>query len=78
MTTRKTSKEWIVKQCFDAFRDAQGNPGQHKEPVPSFDTPMTKEEALKALQDIEAQRPQKDFSIRRITRVVQLGHGPTG
>jgi hypothetical protein len=46
--------------------------------VPGFDTPMTKEEALKALQDIEAQRPQKDFSIRRITRVVQLGHGPTG
>ena len=67
-------KEWIVMQCFDAFRDANGNPGQQKEPVPGFDTPMTKEDALKALRGIEAQRPQEEFSIRRIEPVVQLDH----
>ena len=68
------SKEWIVMQCFDTFRDATGNPGQHKEPVPGFDTPMTKEDALKALRGIEAQKPGEDFSIRRIAPVVQLEH----
>ncbi len=29
-------------QCFDAFKDAHGNPGQHKEPLTGFDTPMLK------------------------------------
>jgi len=32
-------KEWILVQCFDPFRDAQGNPGERKEPVPDLDTP---------------------------------------
>ncbi len=67
-------KEWIVMQCFDASRDAQGNPGEHKEPVPGLDTAMTKEDALKAFHAIEAQRPGEDFSIRRIAPVVQLDH----
>ncbi len=59
-------------QCFDAFKDAQGNPGQHKEPVPGFDVPMTKIDALKALHDMEAQRPNEEFSIRRIAPVIEL------
>ena len=67
-------KEWILVQCFDPFRDAQGNPGEHKEPVPDLDTPMTKQAALKALQEIEAQRPGEDFSIRRIGPVIKLNH----
>ena len=70
MTTRNGSKEWIVMQCFDAFLDAQGNPGEHKDPMPGFDTPMTKDEALMALEAIEKQRPHEDFSIRRIAPVI--------
>ena len=65
-------KEWIVMRCIDAYRDADGNPGQQKEPVPGLDTPMTKEEALTALREIEALRPGEDFSIRRIAAVLPL------
>jgi len=66
-------KEWILVQCFDAFRgDAHGDPGEHKEPVPDLDMPMTKQAALQALQEKEAQRPDEDFSIRRIAPVIQL------
>ena len=67
-------KEWILMQCFDAFRDAQGNAGQHKEPVTGFDAPMTKQAALNALLEIEGQRPNEDFSIRRIAPVIQLAN----
>lgn len=67
-----TAKQWIVMQCFDAFKDAHGDPGQHKEPVPGYDTPMTKAEALKVLEDIEQQRPDEDFLIRRIAPVVDF------
>ncbi|RLA54441.1 MAG: hypothetical protein DRR42_01745 [Gammaproteobacteria bacterium] len=65
-------KEWILMQCFNAFRDAQGNAGEQKEPIPGFDTPMTKQAALKALREIEARRPGEDFSIRRIAPVIHL------
>ncbi len=62
-------KEWIILQCLNAFRDAQGNPGQHKVPVPGYDTPMTREEARNALSKIEKLRPDDDFSARRIAEV---------
>lgn len=65
-------KEWIVVHCVDAYRDAAGNPGQHKVPVPGLDTPMSRDEALQALRRIEAERPGHDFSIRRIATVVSL------
>jgi len=59
-------KEWVVMQCLDAFQDAQGNKGEHKIPVPGYDTPMTKEEALQALEIVEQKNPGLDFSIRRM------------
>lgn len=62
--------EWIVVHCLDAFRDASGQPGEHKVPVPGYDTPMTKSNALKALRRIEADRPGEDFSIRRVADVL--------
>ena len=65
-------KEWIVMRCIDAYHDSAGHPGQHKEPVPGLDAPMTREEALIALREIEALRPGEDFSIRRIARVLPL------
>ena len=65
-------KEWVVMHCLDAFKDAHGNTGQHKVILEGYDTPMTKEDALEALNSIEAQRPNEDFSIRRIAEVVNL------
>jgi len=59
-------KEWIVMHCINAFRDADGNKGEHKVPVAGYDLSMTKEEALNALHEIEQAQPKKDFSIRRI------------
>ena len=70
--TGEESKEWIVMQCIDAYRDAQGDPGEHKQPVPGLDTPMTRSEALQALEDIEQRRPGEDFSIRRVAPVVPI------
>lgn len=64
--------QYIVMQCLDAFKDAHGNPGQHKEPVAGFDMPMNKTDALAALKSIEAQRPGEDFSLRRIAPVIQF------
>lgn len=62
-------------QWFDAFRDENGNPGEHKIPVSGYDTPMTKSEALEALRLIEADRPGVDFSIRRIAGIVHFPNG---
>jgi len=55
--------------CLNAFKDAQGNVGEHKIPLEGYDTPMTKSDALKALQKVEASRPDEDFSIRRLADV---------
>ena len=54
-------------QCLDAFRDAHGNPGQHK--VPVYDTAMIREKALKVLREIQERRPDDEFSMRPITNV---------
>jgi len=48
--TGEERKEWIVMQCIDAYRDAQGDPGEHKKPVPGLDTPMTRSEALQSFE----------------------------
>ena len=63
--------KWVLMQCLDAFKDAQGNPGVHKVPVPGYD-PMSKAEARQALAAIEAERPDEDFSIRKLAEVVNL------
>ncbi len=59
-------------QCFDAYNDAQGDSGQHKEPLAVFDTPMLKTEALKALNQFAQRFPDKDFSIRRVASVLEF------
>ena len=59
-------KDWIVMHCLNAFKDANGNPGEHKIPLSGYDTPMTKTVALEALAEVEAARPNEDFSIRRL------------
>jgi len=56
--------------CLNAYKDAQGKPGEHKMPLEGYDTPMTKSDALKALQRVEASRPKEDFSIRRLSDVL--------
>lgn len=48
----KGSGKYIVMHCLNAFRDAHGNPGEHKIPLAGYDTPMTKVEALKALKKV--------------------------
>ena len=63
------AREWIVLHCLDAWRDANGNPGQHKVPLVGYDKPMTYAAAWEALQQIEAERPDEDFSIRRLAEV---------
>jgi hypothetical protein len=62
----KGSDLWIVIHCLDAFRDAHGNPGEHKIPLKGYDTPMTKKEALKALKNVVKAHPNEDFSIRQV------------
>jgi len=52
--------------CLNAFRDADGSEGEHKVPLTGYDESMTKEEALKVLDEVERARPNQDFSIRRI------------
>lgn len=64
--------EWIVVQCFDAYRNPDGTPGQDKRPVAGFDTPMSKADALDALRRLERERSEEDFSIRRLGDVVNL------
>lgn len=59
--------------CLNAFTDAKGNPGQHKIPLSGYDTPMTKAVALEALAEVEAARPNEDFSIRRLGDLLPLG-----
>lgn len=59
-------KQWIVMHCLDAFKDANGQAGEHKIPLEDYDTPMTKATALEALAKIEQARPHEDFSIRRL------------
>jgi hypothetical protein len=66
------SREWIVMHCLDAFRDASGQPGQHKVPLAGYDQPMSYREAWEALAKIEAERPTEDFSIRRLADVLPL------
>jgi hypothetical protein len=66
------SGKWIVMHCLDAWRDANGNPGEYKIPLAGYDTPMTKAQALKALSDVEKARPNEDFSIRQIAKVHSL------
>ncbi|MGB7297700.1 MAG: hypothetical protein WBD34_00105 [Burkholderiaceae bacterium] len=73
-------REWIVMHCLDAYKDAFGNPGEHKVPLAGYDTPMTKADALKALALVERARPGEDFSVRRLSGnaapAIQLGrHG---
>ena len=68
-----TSRAWILMQCIDATRDDYGNLIEENEPVPGFDTPMSKTEALKALQEIKHQRPDVDFSIKRVALVIPFG-----
>jgi len=63
-------KQWIVMHCLNAFKDAHGKAGEHKIPLEGYDTPMTKTEALKALNDVEKTRPNEDFSIRRLSDVL--------
>jgi len=70
--TDSDKKQWIVMQCHDAWHDAQGNPGEHKIPLEGYDIPMTKIDALQALKEAEANRPDEDFSIRKIADVHQL------
>ena len=62
-------REWIVLHCLDAWHDANGAPGQHKVPLEGYDTPMSYAEAWDALKRIEAERPDEDFSIRRLAEV---------
>jgi hypothetical protein len=62
--------EWIVMHCLDAFRDASGQPGQHKVPLEGYDQPMSYREAWEALQQIETEHPGEDFSIRRVAEVL--------
>lgn len=59
-------REWSVMRCLNAYRDVHGNPGQHKVPLDGYDHPMTKDEALKRLAEVEQARPDEDFSIRRL------------
>jgi hypothetical protein len=72
----KGSGKWIVMHVLDAFRDANGKPGEHKIPLKGYDTPMTKEEALKALEEVEKARPNEDFSIRQIGEVFPMKREP--
>jgi hypothetical protein len=62
--------EWIVMHCLDAFRDASGQPGEHKVPLAGYERPMSYREAWDALRRIEAGRPGEDFSIRRVAGVL--------
>ena len=66
------TREWIVMHCLDAWHDANGNPGQHKVPLKGYDRPMSYAEAWAALEKIEAERPNEDFSIRRVAKVLPL------
>ncbi len=59
-------------QCFDAYNDAHGIPGQYKKSLAGFDTPMRKTEALKALNQLAQRFPDKDFSIRRVASVLEF------
>jgi hypothetical protein len=72
----KGSGKWIVMHCLDAFRDANGNPGEHKIPLEGYDIPMTKTQALKALAEVEKARPNEDFSIRQIGEVLPMKREP--
>ena len=58
--------------CLDAYKDADGNPGDHKVPLEGYSSPMTKSEALKALNEVETSRPNEDFSILRISDELQF------
>ena len=65
-------REWIILHCLDAWRDANGKPGQHKVPLEGYDRPMSYAEAWAALEKIETERPNEDFSIRRVAEVFPL------
>ncbi len=54
-------------RCLDAFHDASGGAGEHKIPLDGYDTPMTK-----ALAEVEKNRPDEDFSIRKIADVFPI------
>ena len=69
MTNKDDTQGWIVMHCLNAYKDEHGNDGEHKVPVEGYDTPMTKIDALSALQEIETTRPNEDFSIRRVPKV---------
>lgn len=53
--------EWIVAHTLDAFHEEHGQTGEHEVPVPGYDVPMTKSDALEALRRIVANRPGEDF-----------------
>jgi hypothetical protein len=56
--------KWVVMECLNAFKDANGHPGETKVPVSPA---MSKAEALA---EIEAHKPKADFSIRKLRHYV--------
>jgi hypothetical protein len=56
--------KWVLMESFDA--------GARKEVVPGFEQPRTYVDAWDVLQKLEAERPYRDFLIRRLADVVSI------